>query len=736
MATTQVAPELLKYVTAIDCDSDCSSYLPLNNGLELPCKTWTSYESNLLRELMLEDNELFTSGLVRRVPRSSLGNSLRIRKQGIDVGPIRTESSGAAKVSDCEIHYDNFTIADYEKTFYIVNLEKNIQLCTRDYIGTSWQEMISNQIAGYEAENFPNTDLADLIIAGIITEYRRFLPEFMVMAVCDGAGRYNHGDDGILAKAFYAANGQFFHTYLYDLSEVKNDFNNVYIHSITGGKQYKKAPTDFASADQYLLDFVDHLNGLKDTNRGVFNASIDLNSNELIVSSVFAVRSIDLKIILGGSEPITDWLCKSTLATLLPPTQLQNRMLINDTPLLFQYENIDSSNFVEHFKERIKEFKQFTRRNGHNIADNQIRIAIDPFLMDERTAQLQNFVIEGNQNTQIMLSALGLGDARFIPMNHLSETGLYYMTVPRNLLQLDDGDNTGGQMLNAGRISIKEACDKPGMVNVHGNIPPLGSEVDHFGLFASNLIDSPFVLDNKLADREPCENGKLNIACYNDANKEQCITESTCRISCNVEITASYDGSTNITTFTVNVNSNTPSGTTLVYDLAYQLSDGTSQDGITTGLFTFDLPGDQTDDGLVVHVTGTITAQIAAEDQCVGYVNGKETFGDGLGYTLCAASDTNDTTGNPIGTQISLNYTLAGNNVVAPLVDVGLSYENPLNFEDIENEIEAILPGTMVTLTDDSPNITINIANLPSFITNVFLSGTVNSTNNLVIVCD
>jgi hypothetical protein len=239
-------------------------------------------------------------------------------------------------VDECEIYYDNFTVADYEKTFYVVNTAKNITLCTRKYIGTSWQDMIGDSVGDYNADNFANTDLADLIIAGIITEYRRFVPEFLVMAVCDGAGRYNHGDDGILAKAFYAANTQFFHTLMYDMSDVKTDYPNVYIHSITGGHQYKKAPTDFVSADQYLLDFVDHLNGLKDTNKGIFNASIDLNSNELIVSSVFAVRSIDLKIVLGGSEPISNWLCNETLAALLVPTQLQNRMLINETPLLFQ----------------------------------------------------------------------------------------------------------------------------------------------------------------------------------------------------------------------------------------------------------------------------------------------------------------------------------------------------------------------------------------------------------------
>jgi hypothetical protein len=56
---TQVAPQLLKYVTAVDCNSQCDYTMEINNGLDLPCKMWTSMESNLLRELMLEDNELF-----------------------------------------------------------------------------------------------------------------------------------------------------------------------------------------------------------------------------------------------------------------------------------------------------------------------------------------------------------------------------------------------------------------------------------------------------------------------------------------------------------------------------------------------------------------------------------------------------------------------------------------------------------------------------------------------------
>ena len=51
----------------------------------------------------------------------------------------------------------------------------------------------------------------------------------------------------------------------------------------------------------------------------------------------------------------------------------------------------------------------------------------------------------------------------------------------------------------------------------------------------------------------------------------------------------------------------------------------------------------------------------------------------------------------------------------------------------------SILPGVAVSVTEDGvPNTVIEISNLPSYITDVYLSGvnTGNNTDNLLIVCD
>ena len=203
-----------------------------------PCKSWTNEESNLLRERMLRDNQLFQSGLVRRVEASNLGNSRRIRKSGIDVGPIRTEDSGAPSVDECKVNFDGMRIKEFEKTFYVVNTNKNLQFCVKDFIGTKWQDLVSGAYSDYDAEFFEDTDLADAIISNVIDKYTEFLPKFMLMAVCNGSGEDMHGDDGIMAKAYYAAKSQYFHTLEYDISDVDSDYPNTYIQAIVGGSKY------------------------------------------------------------------------------------------------------------------------------------------------------------------------------------------------------------------------------------------------------------------------------------------------------------------------------------------------------------------------------------------------------------------------------------------------------------------------------------------------------------------
>lgn len=728
----KVDPQQLAFVQEVGCSNECDKEIVINNDVKLPCKEWTNEESAMLRTRMLVDNQLMSSGLLRRVERSSLGNSLRVRKHGIDVGPIRTQDSGAHAVNECGVTFDTITMEDFEKTFYVVNTEKNIQICTKKFIGTKWQDMISGTLSEYNAMDFANTDLADLIIADIIEKYTEFLPKFLVMATCNGSGEDMHGDDGYLAKAYYAAQGQYFHTLQFDMEAVDTDYPNIYIQAIVGGDKYSAAPTDFGTSEEYLLDFLDWINTRKEKRDYLFDASIDLDNFQIYVASTFATRRVDLRIILNDGA-FVDWKCKQGYTEGLAPVELQKNMMINDVPLLFEYEEIDETNFWQKFKNYYKEFKRYLHRNGFDdIMDSDIYIAIDPELMLERTGQIQNKLIDCCTPTEDISDKVMLGLDRFIPLNALNDTGLFFMTIMGNLLLFDDGENVMNEITNFGRIKITESnCDKPGLVNIYGGVPPVGGDVEVWGAFATNIANSFFVKDNGLDQRGPCENAKLNLICYDDNVKNSCVVEATCQLYCKVETEVSYDGGSDTSTIDVSVTSNQPQGSTLVYDLAYSLSDGTSQTGISSPNFQITLPGDISDTGVILNVTGTIEAQVGGQAQCKANVVYTEKFGEGDGTIYCEHTNTNDNAGNSLTTALSVSYDIDGDTINVPFADNALDYNAPADHAAIEAELEAIFAGSTVDVTDPAANQTeVTIDNVPSFITNIVITSgtTTNST--------
>ena len=389
----------------------------------------------------------------------------------------------------------------------------------------------------------------------------------------------------------------------------------------------------------------------------------------------------------------------------------------------------------------MKEFKRYIHRNGFtDITEDQLVIGIDPEMLLEMDGQQYTKYIECCEDGSPIGGRIGLGMSRFIPLNSLNDTGLFFITVRGNLLLLDDGDNVEQAISNFGRIQIKESnCDKPGMVNIYGGVPPMGSDVEHWGLFAANICGSYFVEANKLDERGPCDNAKLQLVCYDDNVKNHCVVEATCKLYASVEAEATYDEVADETTIAVSVSSNQPEGTTLVYNLAYSLSDGTSQSGITSSNFTITLPGDQTNSGISLNVTGTIEAQDGTSaTQCSCPVVYSNKFGEGDTTIYCTATNSNDNATNLVDTQLSVEYTVGGQAVQIPLSDVDLSYDQTSDFDAIEAEIEAIFPGTTVTLSNPSGQLTdIEIQNLPSFITNITIKADTsgNATSVFTINC-
>ena len=715
-------PQTLEFVAATGCTGGCATELQIDNGLALPCKEWTNMESEALRVRMLTDNELMRSGLVRMVDRSSLGNSLRIKKHGIDVGPIKTEASGAAKVNSCDVHFDTITMEEFEKTFYVVNTEKNLKICIKSLIGTKWQNWVSDSISDYQADMFDSTDLADLIIADVVDKYARFLPKRILMATFNNAGEDLHGDDGILAKSYYAGKGQYFNTWKFDLTQVDTDFNTTFIQAIVGGAKFEELPSDSVNSEEYILKFVDWLNELKENREYLFDVSFDAANFEVIVASTIATRKIDLKVVLNDGT-FVDWGCAQDI--MLAPLEIEKSMMINDVPLLFQYENIDATNFWQKFKDYLKEFKRYLHRNGYeDISMADIKIGIDPELLLEWEDQYKTKLIDCCDPTEDISSKIGLSIDKFVPLNSMNNTGLFFMTIQQNILLFSDGTNLTGGMTNFGRMRIKESnCDnKDGEVLVYGGAPPIGMDVEQWGAFATNIAGSYFVTQNNLDTTAPYKNTATNLVCYDDNVKNNCLVDSSCTISSFVEIEATYSVGDDETTVSVSVNSSVTDDATLTYALGYTLGDGTSASGITTPNFLITLPGDQTDSGFVISVNGSVTAQIDAVDACSGIINYSERLGEGNGQSFCTHSNSYDQTGVQIQTDLVLQYEAVGDTIQVPLTNDLLNYAAPSDFDAIALEIEAILPGADVSITGViDVNTDTVIVGVPSYIVNIVI---------------
>lgn len=719
----------LEYIRDVECSTDCSKTIPINKGLSLPCKSYTPFESDLLRRRALKDEQLFASGFTRYVDRSAIGDDLMIKNTGINIGEIRTEASGARGIRDCNYNFESFGIEEFEKRFYVVNTNKHLKLCPRDLIGSSLQDLIGGTMEEYD--NFGETDLADILIGLIIETYNKdFVAKFILLAVYENEGANMHGDDGVFAKAYYAWKGQYFHTIQYDYV---NLVAGKALNAIVGGRQYSKTVTETGGdVNLLLLDFVNWVNGLKEGKDFLYNTSVDLAGKKVVVVSRFAAVMIRLRTAVGEEGAVQEWssaTCSNEDTVIT--TVLQSKMMVNDTPLMFPYVEINESNFISLFKSYIKQFLKHLKRNGfQDLGIDDIRIGIDPELMLEYGDAMSGKFLAGGIPINFM-DQIGLAASRFYPWNALNGTGYFMMAaIPEAILILGDGSNMGGGLPGTGNVKITELCDNGNFGIVFDN--PIGSSVENFGVTAFNLCGSPLAVDNDLDNRVPYENTRKMLVCYSDACLSNKITTS-CNISVSTSSTTEYDQGQDETYITVEVDVSNPDNIAhLIYNLGFSLSDGTSLSGIDTGTFTITLQGDQTQSGLVLNVFGTVAATDTivpgeiATTYCTCPVTYSVQLGESPGVQYCdhtveieLAVTTSDT---------GIEYTLNGVPTTYNLANQLLDYAVPADWSAIEIELEAVFPGCDVTIMDSLAN--------PGAFTTVLIESVLAEVTALTILTD
>lgn len=712
---TLVAQQTAEFVQNVGC-SNCQQNIPLNNGLTLECRMYDDRESEILRARALMGSNMVSSGVARILNRSEINANGRIFKRGINVGPIRTADSGAAGFRECRHNYESFSVEYFEKKFYVMPTEKKLKLCVKEFVGTKWSTYLRNEGAGrddFMAEFFAQSDMADILVAAIIEQYDKFVPEFVLLSTQKSESENGHGDDGIMAKMWYQQREQHFHTLQFDMSELDAAGQIAYLR--VNGKTQEFAFDTYGSIELVMTAIFDWLSALKwRAVEYMFDVSGDAANAILTVASAFAVQRVELDVIIADSSTVVEWGCNERSLE-LPYEELVPNMLINDVPLLFNYSEITEQNFAQMFKYYLKEYKRYLHRNGFDVLTmSNVRILIDPELLLEREGQQQNIFLRFNNTDADTMSALGLSENTFVPEAALNQTGLFLITMLGNLTVLADPSNING-VLNASRIRVKEICEENGDYVAIQFENPLGSDVEHFGLTAANLCGSPFIEHNDLDSQIPLRHTQTILPCFDSSCRTECATKpATCTVAASIEYDAVYDGTN--TEITVDINALVANeGFALAYDTNWSLSDGTSGTSSAES-FVITIPGDQTASGLVLNVQTIVQASDPDGVGCTTKASLSERLGDGDGSECSYAGTSN--AGSVTSLEVVLNYTTGGSDTI-PLTNAALDIDVPADFAAIEAELEAIIPGADATLTGGGGSTGIAIDNVTTLITSV-----------------
>jgi hypothetical protein len=459
------------------------------------------------------ENELFELGLIDIVDNGVDTSEFEYTPKW-EFSPQSRGGGGLSKY-DCGFDPQQLQYRKYRKYGYTEKLYVHHENCLNDFIGTEIQDLIFAD--DWHGEGYdPDNAFTDAILLTARQTIANAVAHNDIVGVFGGANKYANAYDGVLAQAYWAYTGvAFFQSIRFVVNETEF-VSGTFLHAKYAGKQINlqydsTLPTD-ATIERYntrievYQRLVDWLNNEVLTESGRRYVDAVFIGNEIIVTSRWAERLVDLDMFIDANPTVKSWADCNPIGTVTAEV-LQNNMSVDERPYLVAYRKYTMDTILIDLATDI-----------HN-ATIDMPMAIPgqsaALFIDEKLWKNYRHALTHKSTIAVGADLSEIFEGRVYPLQSLSNTGLWFVTMVsetpslRNIAHLVDNNTRGASIF----VEPDRPCRniKLAYETLHGVM------VRDFRFFAANLLCSPFAETLK----EPYEKTLKVLPCYDGRMRER-----------------------------------------------------------------------------------------------------------------------------------------------------------------------------------------------------------------------
>ena len=461
-------------------------------------------------------------------------------------------AGGRLSQFDCGLDISTIQVQQHRKVVYPTLIYTYIDYCPNKFISTHLQYLVApnNSLSDFNTQ--PKFDMVAYLMQGLNDSQRRAVLYTDVVGVFGSANKERAHYDGILAQAYYASTASaFFYTVQYTIDEsifVDGKYLTVGMGMPFFTVKYQTvspiaAQNEFGTRAECYQAICQWIMSSSLSGSNGFAMVATCAGNQITVIDQRAAMKFELNFKISSSEPENsiDWTHEGISAVVS-----QQAMTIDERPTLIKYRPYTATTVLEDLLSDVQDAKAlFPQIVQELMSGREWGLWIDPRLLQKysdaraRGAAMSSPV--GNIFTVFNDNVHGL--------QALWDTGCWFIAPQGDVNNMNAGANfvhfTGGQLLKnfydpvTDKVMVK-------MASLHGIY------ARDWRLFASNLLDSPFVKNYLPATRKFNDPTKAkthqeymqrHIPCLAESNREaRIITNRTemCQLNASMEIAGVY----------------------------------------------------------------------------------------------------------------------------------------------------------------------------------------------------